>query len=128
MGCEALLGSEVNPFANPQLIHRFGRVEPTEVRASSGVAHTQLSAARIASFTSNELSVDTLAACGVSPGDLDSVRLASIEVITPDDAVRQIPLPETVIDAGDLGDWPQPSLFGIDDGLLAVLGLSLIHI
>ncbi len=125
VGCEALLGSEVNPFANPQLIHRFGRLEPTEVRASSGVAHTQLSGARIASFTSNEIRVETLAACGVSPGDLDSVRLASIEIITPDDAVRQIPLPETVIDAGDLGDWPQPSLFGIDDGLLAVLGRSV---
>lgn len=128
VGCEALLGSEVNPFANPQLIHRFGRVEPTEVRASSGVAHTQLSAARIASFTSNELSVDTLAACGVSPDNLDSVRLASIEIITPEDAVRQIPLPETVIDAGDLGDWPQPSLFGTDDGLLALLQRSVWHL
>ena len=125
VGCEALLNRTTNPFTNPQLIHRFSRTLPSELEASSGVSHTQLSEARIASFTSNEVSVETLNACGVARGDLPDTRVASIEVIAPDETVRQIPLPSAVIVTGALQDGPEPPLFGAGDELLALFGTTV---
>ena len=74
---------------------------------------------------SNEVSVETLNACGVARGDLPDTRVASIEVIAPDETVRQIPLPSAVVVTGALQDGPEPPLFGAGDELLALFGTTV---
>lgn len=125
LDCEALLSDSAGPFANSLLIHRFGRVEPTLAQTSFAVAHTQLPGARIASFAFNGIGVDPLDSCGLFPGDVPEFPPAAIEIVAADDSVRRIPLPTAVIEAGDLPDWPNPSLFGTEEGLLVLLRRSI---
>ena len=127
--CGALLpGSGDALFERLLLIQRFGRTSPAEVGASGETAYTSLAEAGVASFAPAGTDLDLQRVCGAFPGDTLSLPEAAIEVISTDNSVRQIPLPEQAAEAGDLEDWPEPSLFGTDDGLLALLGRSVWHL
>ena len=123
--CEALLALAAQVFGErPLLIHRAGRVEASQVQASASEAHTQLTGALVASFASNGTYLDTPSVCGRFPGISPDFPDPVIEVIQPDNNVRQIALPADVLDTS-LANWPVPSLFGTDSGLLAVFQESV---
>lgn len=124
--CEVVLEETARSFSERSLlIQRFGREEPTFLNVSTGVAHTQLSGARIAAFVPNGTYFEPPSFCGRFPGFSPEFPPPELEIINADDSTTQVRLPEEVLDRSELANWPEPSLDAVEGGLISIFEESV---
>lgn len=124
--CEALIRAAGRAASEgPLLIHRWARDAPSELQAPPAVAFVQLDQAVLAAFVPNGIYVRSPSTCGGSISELAELPPPTIALISPDDTIRQIALPEELLRSDNLRAWPEPSLAATETGLLAIFERSV---